>query len=88
MRIKGDRRSVGCPDALSLPQFIEHQIHLEDDTMLMITTDGLIDQLGGAKRLAFGYQHLLPVTVKHSDGTAQDFLSAVDVIPESILVYG
>jgi len=77
MRIKGDRMSVGYPDTPSLPQFIEHQIHLEDDTMLMITTDGLIDQLGGAKRLAFGYQHLLPVITKHSDGTAQDLLFAV-----------
>jgi len=76
-RIRGDRMSIGYPDTPSSPQFVEHKVHLEDDTMLMITTDGLIDQLGGTKRLAFGYQNLLPVLTNQAIGSAKDLLSAV-----------
>ncbi len=52
--IKGDRHSVGYRSCDFDFAFTDHEIILDKDTFLYITTDGYIDQNGGDKSYPFG----------------------------------
>jgi len=52
--IKGDRVSVGYKISEMNYKFNEKEIKLQENDRLYITTDGLLDQLGGPKSLPFG----------------------------------
>jgi len=52
--IKGDKSGIGYR-AVSLDQaFTNHQVEIDDGEVFYMTTDGLIDQIGGEKRRSFG----------------------------------
>lgn len=57
-RHRGDRLSLGYPDTPPGPRFREEHFSVDARTRLFVTTDGIIDQLGGANRLSFGYRRL------------------------------
>jgi serine phosphatase RsbU (regulator of sigma subunit) len=60
-RIRGDNTSLGYADTPSNPKFTEHTFRLDGIQAILIPTDGIIDQLGGPKRIAFGYRRLTEV---------------------------
>lgn len=58
MEIKGDRRGVGDARAPRKMRYNNHTIEVSEQTCFYLVTDGLIDQIGGAKRLPFGKKRL------------------------------
>lgn len=52
--IQGDRHSVGYSRNQAEAGFSEHEIQLTADTLVYLTTDGLLDQNGGAKGFPMG----------------------------------
>ena len=52
--IKGDRQSIGYRTSQGDYLFKDHEFNYEEGTSLYITTDGYIDQNGGAKGFPFG----------------------------------
>jgi len=52
--IKGDRHSVGYKDSNPDFQFTEHTINISSKTTFYISSDGFLDQNGGAKEFPFG----------------------------------
>jgi len=52
--IKGDKIGLGYRRAPMDATFTMHQVVLDDDTAFYVTTDGLIDQVGGARPMSFG----------------------------------
>ncbi len=77
-RIRGDKQSIGYADTPRGPKFIEHVIHLDQIVDLIISTDGLIDQLGGEKRLAFGVQRLMSIVKQDSWSNSEELLAAIE----------
>jgi len=56
--IKGDKVGIGYRRTAMNYSFTEHTLPIEKDTCYYMTSDGLIDQVGGAKRRAFGKRRL------------------------------
>ena len=52
--INGDKKSLGYKKSNLDFTFTTHTINLEEGMSLYLTTDGFLDQLGGAKRFPFG----------------------------------
>lgn len=52
--INGDKKGVGYVDTPMDYQWTNHTISLSKGMCIYITTDGIIDQIGGAKQIAFG----------------------------------
>ncbi|WP_170476427.1 SpoIIE family protein phosphatase [Ruegeria arenilitoris] len=77
-RLRGDKLSLGYMDTPKSPKLSEQNFQFDENTFLAIATDGLIDQLGGEKRLAFGFQRVIS-TMKHGDwSSSADLLEAID----------
>ncbi|THF58593.1 MAG: hypothetical protein E8F57_04895 [Methylophaga nitratireducenticrescens] len=49
---------VGYIDSPEDFQWKNSELKTPDDTLFFITTDGLIDQIGDAKKIAFGKRHI------------------------------
>ncbi|MGQ7845302.1 SpoIIE family protein phosphatase [Granulosicoccus sp. 3-233] len=64
-RIRGDRLSLGYADTPGNPQFQETRFALSADTRLLLHTDGIIDQVGGARGIAFGYKRFASIVRQH-----------------------
>ena len=56
--IKGDRQSVGYRSSHFDFVFKDHEIMINKDTYLYLTTDGYIDQIGGEKNFPYGKKKL------------------------------
>ncbi len=52
--IKGDRQSIGYKKSDVNLEFENHQFSFEDGMAFYLYTDGIVDQLGGKKRMPFG----------------------------------
>ena len=52
--IKGDRSGIGYREVSREQKFTNQTVELKDGHSYYMTTDGLIDQVGGPKRLSFG----------------------------------
>jgi len=52
--IKGDRNGIGYHSLPATIQFTNHVVDTEGFSCFYLTTDGLLDQIGGKKRRAFG----------------------------------
>ena len=57
-QINGDRTGLGYRNSSMQHAWSNHSLHLAPDTRVFITTDGMIDQPGGAKGIAFGKKRL------------------------------
>lgn len=56
--VDGERTGIGYVGTADNMQWTNRTVTLEDGAMIFVTTDGVIDQIGGAKHIAFGKQRL------------------------------
>ncbi|KPF68720.1 hypothetical protein IP84_08800 [beta proteobacterium AAP99] len=80
LSLEGDKMGVGYSDTPDDFAFAEHVVDLGGSRMLAVTTDGIIDQIGGPKRIAFGRKRLqqqLVTTRAWSEVQAGDALLGV-----------
>ncbi|WP_283148060.1 SpoIIE family protein phosphatase [Silvimonas soli] len=56
--IEGDRAGVGYVDSNADHQWTNRVLPLTPNTLLFVTTDGLVDQIGGRKQIAFGKRRI------------------------------
>ena len=65
--IEGDRWSVGYALTPMDQTWTNHDLTLPAHTVVYLTTDGLVDQPGGQKRIAFGKKRLCNLLAEHCD---------------------
>lgn len=63
--IDADRLGLGYADTPADATWTCKQVELRPGTVLLACTDGLIDQIGGAKSIAFGKRRLREAMVRH-----------------------
>nr|WP_109480459.1 SpoIIE family protein phosphatase [Paraburkholderia sp. C35] len=63
--IAGDRMGVGYVDSLADYTWKLRKISVPPGSLLFICTDGLIDQIGGPKNIAFGRRRALDLILAH-----------------------
>ncbi|WP_429299031.1 SpoIIE family protein phosphatase [Paraburkholderia sp. GAS199] len=63
--ISGERMGVGYVDSLADYEWTLNTLTLPHDSLLFVSTDGLIDQIGGPKRISFGKRRALSHIVKN-----------------------
>jgi serine phosphatase RsbU (regulator of sigma subunit) len=56
--IKGDRIGVGYTSTPDDQAWTSQTLHFSPGTTLLGTSDGIVDQIGGPRRIAFGKRHL------------------------------
>jgi serine phosphatase RsbU (regulator of sigma subunit) len=57
-RVRGVKTGLGYPQRRAAPEPADHPIAVGPDRCLYIASDGVLDQVGGAKRLPFGRKRL------------------------------
>nr|WP_233273041.1 SpoIIE family protein phosphatase [Paraburkholderia acidisoli] len=62
--VAGERMGVGYVDSLADHEWALHTIDLPAGSLLFISTDGLIDQIGGPKKIAFGKRRALDLILE------------------------
>ncbi|HTJ96858.1 MAG TPA: SpoIIE family protein phosphatase [Rhodocyclaceae bacterium] len=65
--IDGDRAGVGYATTPMEQKWANHEIDLPPDTAVYFFSDGVTDQLGGNKRIAFGKRRIREVIQRHCD---------------------
>ncbi|ODU58211.1 MAG: protein-serine/threonine phosphatase [Comamonadaceae bacterium SCN 68-20] len=67
--IDGQRKGVGYVD--SAFDFAWHNVELAlpPGSLVFVTTDGLVDQVGGARAIAFGKRRIRELLLEHAHGT-------------------
>jgi len=75
--IKGDRESVGYRTSKADYVFKDHEIEYEEGMSLYITTDGYIDQNGGAKGFPFGKKRFKEILEDNQDTSMADIDAAL-----------
>ena len=68
--VEGERAGLGYVDTDPDQQWPTHVVELAPDTLVFVTTDGLIDQIGGPKSIAFGKRRVRDLLSTHADATA------------------
>jgi len=64
--VKGDKVGIGYRRTAPAYSFNKHIVPMEKGVRYYMTSDGLIDQVGGAKRRAFGKRRLKGIILDHS----------------------
>ncbi|KJR40637.1 Stage II sporulation protein E (SpoIIE) [Candidatus Magnetoovum chiemensis] len=54
IEIKGDKKAIGYRDTPYNTAFTSHTINIADNMRFYMTSDGLMDQIGGEKKRSFG----------------------------------
>ena len=70
--IKGDRYSVGYKKCDLNYQYTEHIIEVKENMQFYLTTDGYIDQNGGAKGFPFGKKHFHRIIQENKNKTMRE----------------
>jgi serine phosphatase RsbU (regulator of sigma subunit) len=83
-RLQGDRISIGYADSPADPHFHETTVPLDDTTRLFLVTDGLTDQPGGAKGLAFGFRRLVRTLADHQ---GEPLAGALEGVKSALAAY-
>lgn len=65
--INGDRAGVGYATTAMDQQWHNHEIELPENSCIYFFTDGVMDQLGGKKGIAFGKRRIREILLKHVD---------------------
>ena len=68
--VEGERAGLGYVDTPPDQQWPIHVVELAPDTLLFVTTDGLIDQIGGPKSIAFGKRRVRELLTSHAAAPA------------------
>jgi len=77
-RIRGDRLSLGYADTPAGPRFEETTFPVGADTKLFLTTDGVIDQLGGPRYIAFGYRRFMDIVEANASQSLDETLGELE----------
>jgi serine phosphatase RsbU (regulator of sigma subunit) len=77
-RLRGDRISLGYADTPARPRFKETTFPVKLGTKLFLTTDGIIDQPGGERKIAFGYRRFMDVIDAHQAQSLEAILGALE----------
>lgn len=64
-QIDGDRAGVGYAGTPLEQAWTEHELELAPGTLVCVASDGLYDQPGGPKRIAFGRKRLYALLLEH-----------------------
>ncbi len=67
--IRGDRESIGYRTSDPEHVFTNHHLDLAEDTTLYLTTDGILGQTGGERRLPFGRRRFIEIVTNHHKET-------------------
>ncbi|MBF0194734.1 MAG: bacteriohemerythrin [Magnetococcales bacterium] len=65
--IKGVKAGLGYRHTPADTKFINHEVKFGNDTIFYMTTDGLIDQVGGEKRRGFGKKRFQSLITSHQN---------------------
>lgn len=68
--VEGERAGLGYVDTDPAQQWPTHVVELTPGTLLFVTTDGLIDQIGGPKSIAFGKRRVRELLSETADANA------------------
>ncbi|MBC2769860.1 SpoIIE family protein phosphatase [Pusillimonas sp. 7-48] len=82
--VDGERRGLGYPDTPADARWTNHTTLLQPGTLLFACTDGLIDQIGGPKHIAFGKRRLRHALQKHR---TQDLMTLSDTLMHELRTY-
>lgn len=58
LAMNGDRMGLGYVETSADEEWKQQHLRLNDDAVVMVATDGVIDQIGGKKNIAFGKKRL------------------------------
>jgi serine phosphatase RsbU (regulator of sigma subunit) len=76
-RVRGDKASIGYADSPADLRLAEARVPLDRATRLVLVSDGVIDQPGGPKQIAFGYERLRRSIARHRAGSLEDVLAGL-----------
>jgi serine phosphatase RsbU (regulator of sigma subunit) len=65
--VAGERMGVGYVDSHADHAWTQHAIEVPRGSLLFVSTDGLIDQIGGPRKIAFGKRRALDLIVAHRE---------------------
>lgn len=65
--IAGERMGVGYVDSLADYAWALHTVEVPRGSLLFVSTDGLIDQIGGPRKIAFGKRRALDLILAHRE---------------------
>lgn len=82
--IKGDRESIGYKKSNPDFEFKNHNIEIDNDTYIYLTTDGLIDQNGGKKSFPYGKKRFQKLILQNY---RENFSLQKEAILNSLLEY-
>lgn len=68
--VEGERAGLGYVDTDPAQEWPTHVVELTPGTLLFVTTDGLIDQIGGPKSIAFGKRRVRELLSENADASA------------------
>lgn len=75
--VDGDREGVGYAATPMDQVWANHRIELPENSAVYFFTDGFVDQLGGAKRIAFGKRRTREVLLRNRDKTMPEQRAAL-----------
>ena len=75
--VEGERAGLGYVDTGLDQQWPTHVVDLAPGTLVFVTTDGLIDQIGGPKSIAFGKRRVRELLTTHADAAAPALASVL-----------
>lgn len=77
--LEGDKQGVGYADTPVATQWTTGEVVLGPNCMLMIPTDGVIDQIGGVKSISHGRKRLIQFMADNRSLNARALVSAFEV---------
>ena len=80
--VKGDKRGLGYRHIAKDASFTKHEIEGLDACSIYMTTDGLLDQVGGEKRRAYGKRRFMALLAEIQD---HPMASQIDTIKASLV---
>ena len=75
--LNGERLGLGYTDTPARAVWKNHTTELTANTLVLACTDGLIDQIGGAKHIAFGKRRVRQALLQHRTLSAPAVLEAL-----------
>jgi len=75
--VKGDKKGIGYRGLPSDQGFSNHVIEVSSGRRFFITSDGIVDQIGGPKRRSFGKKRLKNLLVSFSDRPVENVCNGV-----------
>ncbi|GAA6118791.1 SpoIIE family protein phosphatase [Acidovorax sp. FG27] len=75
--VEGQRKGVGYVDSDFDHCWANQELLLPPGTLVFVTTDGLIDQVGGPRAIALGKRRLRELLIEHRHGTPEEVNHAV-----------